>query len=106
MTNKEIKAMDTEDLLETLKDTQNSLKRSRFAHSIASLENPITLKKMRRDVARLKTELHSRTLSQIRIAIENGTCNLNNIDNFLKDNTFATTAKRSKVKALVKNLAT
>ena len=95
--------MDTEDLLETLRDTQKTLRRSRFAHSIASLENPVVLKKMRKDIARLKTELHSRTLNQIQEAIKDGTCNSNNIAPFLKENTFATVVKRSKVKTLVKN---
>ena len=96
--------MSTQDLLETLSDTQDALNRSKFAHSITNLEDPSSLKRSRQDIARLKTELHSRTLQQIRAAITDGTCNLTTIDTFLKGHKLATVIKRSKVKTSIKNL--
>jgi large subunit ribosomal protein L29 len=38
------------------------LKKLEFAHAISPLENPMSIRALRRDVARLKTELKNRAL--------------------------------------------
>jgi len=39
------------------------LKKLEFAHAISPLENPMSIRSLRKDIARLKTELRSRQLA-------------------------------------------
>jgi large subunit ribosomal protein L29 len=39
------------------------LKKLEFAHGISPLENPMSLRELRREIARLKTELKKKELS-------------------------------------------
>ena len=50
----DLKARITEDKLR--------LKKLEFAHAISPLENPLSIRSLRKDVARLQTELKKRTL--------------------------------------------
>ena len=62
--NKEdIKQLTTEELLEKARETKVQLKKLEFNHTIAAIENPLQIRAMRRDIARLLTELRSRELS-------------------------------------------
>ena len=47
--------MSKEDIVEKLKEFENSLKDLKMKHSISPLENPLEIKKIRRTIARLKT---------------------------------------------------
>ncbi|MEP6466084.1 MAG: 50S ribosomal protein L29 [Parafilimonas sp.] len=38
------------------------LKKLEFAHAISPLENPLSIRGLRKDIARIKTELKNRTL--------------------------------------------
>jgi large subunit ribosomal protein L29 len=61
--NKEdIKQMTTEELLEKGRETKVQLKKMEFNHAISAIENPLQIKAVRRDIARLLTELRSREL--------------------------------------------
>ena len=40
-----------------IKEDELRLKKLQFAHSISPLENPVSIRGLRRDIARLKTEL-------------------------------------------------
>jgi large subunit ribosomal protein L29 len=40
-----------------IKENEVRLKKLQFAHSISPLENPVSIRGLRRDIARLKTEL-------------------------------------------------
>lgn len=51
------------DLVRTLAEKQHALVTARFAHSMSRLENTSTLRVIRRDIARLKTELRKRELA-------------------------------------------
>ncbi len=51
----------TDELLEKLNDSKVLLRKSRFAHAVSALENPSQLKVMRKDIARLNTELTKRS---------------------------------------------
>jgi large subunit ribosomal protein L29 len=54
---KSIHGMNEQDLKFRLEEDKQRMKKLRFAHTISPLENPMTLRGLRRDIARLKTEL-------------------------------------------------
>ena len=54
---KSIHGMSQQDLTARLEEDKLRLKKLEFAHAISPLENPMTLRGIRRDIARLKTEL-------------------------------------------------
>lgn len=49
--------MNEQDLKARLEEDKQRLKKLEFAHTISPLENPMTIRGLRRDIARLKTEL-------------------------------------------------
>ena len=55
--NKSIKDLNVTDLKAKIQEDQLRLKKLEFAHAISPLENPMNIRGLRRDVARLKTEL-------------------------------------------------
>lgn len=57
---KSIHGMNENDLKAKLQEDQQRLKKIEFAHAISPLENPMTIRGLRRDIARLKTELKKR----------------------------------------------
>jgi large subunit ribosomal protein L29 len=57
---KSIHGMNEQDLTARLEEDQQRLKKLEFAHAISPLENPMTIRGLRRDIARLKTELKNR----------------------------------------------
>ncbi len=54
---KSVRGMNEQDLRARLEEDQQRLKKLEFAHTISPLENPMTIRSLRRDIARLKTEL-------------------------------------------------
>ncbi|MEO7923912.1 MAG: 50S ribosomal protein L29 [Chitinophagaceae bacterium] len=54
---KSIHGMNEQDLKARLEEDKQRLKKLEFAHTISPLENPMTIRGMRKDIARLKTEL-------------------------------------------------
>ena len=54
---KSIHGMNEQDLKARLEEDRLRLKKLEFAHAISPLENPMTLRSLRRDIARLQTEL-------------------------------------------------
>jgi large subunit ribosomal protein L29 len=61
---KSLKDMSAEDLKSRVQEDELRLKKLEFAHAISPLENPMSIRALRRDIARLKTELHKRQLAQ------------------------------------------
>ncbi len=59
---KSIKDLNEADLQARIKEDELRLKKLEFAHAISPLENPMSIRDMRRDIARLKTELQKRKL--------------------------------------------
>ena len=55
--NKNLKNLSIEDLKVKIQEDQLRLKKLEFAHAISPLENPMNIRGLRRDIARLKTEL-------------------------------------------------
>ncbi|MFM7358624.1 MAG: 50S ribosomal protein L29 [Sediminibacterium sp.] len=60
--NKSIREMSTSDLNAKINDDQLRLKKLEFAHAISPLENPMNIRTLRRDIARLKTELKKKEM--------------------------------------------
>ena len=54
---KSIHGMNEQDLKARLEEDKLRMKKLHFAHTISPLENPMTLRGLRREIARLKTEL-------------------------------------------------
>ncbi len=50
------------DLKARIEEDELRLKKLEFAHAISPLENPMSIRALRRDVARLKTALKNRAL--------------------------------------------
>lgn len=61
---KEIKAIDTRDLVEKLEVAVAEYEKMTFNHNVAPLENPSRIKLARKDIARMKTELRLRELNK------------------------------------------
>ncbi len=57
---KALQGMNEQDLRARLADDQQRLKKMEFAHAISPLENPMSIRSLRRDIARLKTALESK----------------------------------------------
>lgn len=55
--NKNLKDLTIVDLNAKIQEDQLRLKKLEFAHAISPLENPMNIRGLRRDIARLKTEL-------------------------------------------------
>lgn len=60
--NKSLKDLNEQDLKARIAEDKLRLKKLEFAHAISPLENPLSVRSLRRDIARLKTELKNRTL--------------------------------------------
>ena len=54
---KSLQGMSEADLAARIKEDELRLKKLSFAHSISPLENPQSIRALRRDLARLKTQL-------------------------------------------------
>lgn len=52
-----------EDLRKELTDTEKQYQKLRFDHTIKGLENPLRVREVRRDIARLKGEIRRRELA-------------------------------------------
>jgi large subunit ribosomal protein L29 len=59
---KSIHGMNEQDLKARIQEDELRLKKIQFAHAISPLENPMTIRNLRRDVSRLKTELRKKEL--------------------------------------------
>jgi large subunit ribosomal protein L29 len=60
--NKTIKDLNVADLKSKIQEDQLRLKKLEFAHAISPLENPMNIRGLRRDIARLQTELKKKEI--------------------------------------------
>ena len=59
---KSIKGLNEKDLQSRIAEDELRLKKLEFAHAISPLESPVTIRGLRREIARLKTELRKKQL--------------------------------------------
>ncbi len=60
---KSLTGMNQNDLAARIKEDELRLKKLTFAHGISPLENPVSIRILRRELATLKTELRKRSLN-------------------------------------------
>lgn len=60
---KSIREMSESDLKARIQEDEMRLKKLEFAHVITPLENPMSIRALRKDLARLKTELKKKSLA-------------------------------------------
>ena len=60
--NKGLPEITTENLTAKIQEDELRLKKLTFAHVITPLENPMSIRSLRKDISRLKTELTKRKL--------------------------------------------
>jgi large subunit ribosomal protein L29 len=57
---KSIEGLSVEDLTARIREDENRLKKLEFGHAITPLENPMSIRNLRRELARLKTVLNNK----------------------------------------------
>ena len=60
----EIRELPIKEIAERIEDSKNLLTRMRLNHAVSPLENPMKIKFLKKDIARLNTELRKRTLTE------------------------------------------
>jgi large subunit ribosomal protein L29 len=60
MKNSEILELSAEELVSRISEERANLTKLKFAHTVSAIENPTRITKVRKDVARLNTELTKR----------------------------------------------
>ena len=60
---KSIQGLSAEDLKARINEDELRLKKLEFGHAISPLENPMSIRNLRRELARLKTELQKKQQS-------------------------------------------
>lgn len=60
MKNSEILELSTEELTARLAEERSSLTKLKFAHTVSAIENPSRIAKIKKDIARLNTEITKR----------------------------------------------
>ena len=61
---KDLSSYTTEELKAQLEEKQELLKRMKFDHAISPIENPSKIRMARKEIARMLTELKSRSLTK------------------------------------------
>jgi len=59
---KSLKSMSEQDLKSRIEEDELRVKKLKFAHSVSPLENPMSIRDVRKDLARTKTELSKKQL--------------------------------------------
>lgn len=59
---KSLKEMSEADLKSKIEEDELRIKKLKFAHAVSPLENPMSIRGVRKDLARLKTELKNKQL--------------------------------------------
>ncbi|QEH43496.1 50S ribosomal protein L29 [Chitinophaga sp. XS-30] len=58
----DLKGLNDQDLKDKLSEEQLRLKKITFSHAVTPIENPMSIRFMRREIARIQTELRKREL--------------------------------------------
>ena len=64
MKNKDIKALNVSEIQEKINSETDNLNRLKFGHAVSPIEDPSKIRKARKTIARLKTELRAKQLSK------------------------------------------
>lgn len=58
---KSLASMNEADLTAKIREDEGRLKKLKFAHGLSPLENPVSIRSLRKDIARLKTVLKQKS---------------------------------------------
>ncbi len=61
----EIKEFNDQELISELNETEKQYQKLRFDHAVKGIDNPLLIRDMRRDIARLNTEIRRREISNM-----------------------------------------
>ena len=61
----ELQEFNDADLLTELKETESQYRKLKFDHSIKGLDDPIRLRNIRRDIARINSEIRRREIAKM-----------------------------------------
>lgn len=61
----ELQELSSDDLKNELKEIQEQYAKLNFDHAVNGLENPLLIREIRRDVARIKTEVRRREIADM-----------------------------------------
>jgi large subunit ribosomal protein L29 len=61
----ELQELSDADLSNELKETQDQYQKLKFDHTIKGLDNPMQLREVRRDIARLRSEIRRRQVNNM-----------------------------------------
>lgn len=61
----DLRELSTEELWDRIDEGKANLRKLRFNHTVAALENPNVLRNLRRDIARYNTELRRREIEGV-----------------------------------------
>ncbi len=61
----ELQDYSTEELQSELEATENDYLKMKFDHAVKGLDDPLQLREVRRDIARIKTEIRRRELAEM-----------------------------------------
>lgn len=61
----ELQSYSDQDLANELKETETNYQKLQFDHSVRGLDNPLRLREVRRDIARINSEIRKRELSNL-----------------------------------------
>jgi len=65
MKNSEIAELSAEELTARISEEKKNLNKLKFAHAVSAIENPTRITKVRKDIARLSTELTKRKAAHV-----------------------------------------
>ena len=71
MKNSEIVGLATEELVARISEDRATLTKLKFAHAVSAIENPLRINKIRKDIARLNTELTRRKAAAASASADN-----------------------------------
>ena len=60
----EVTELSTEELVARIGEEKANLTKLKFAHAVSAIENPLLINKVRKDIARLNTELTNRKAAE------------------------------------------
>jgi len=101
MNSSEIKALSVEELKDKISTSEKALQSLKFGNAISPIENPLQIRDVRKLVAKLKTELHSRDLVVISEKVNSGELTNLNAKEFLTNNKFNSTINLAKIRKVI-----
>lgn len=62
----EVKELSTEEVVDRIKEEKSRYQKMKFNHAVSPVENPMVIRVLRKDIARLQTELRKRQLAELK----------------------------------------